>query len=83
MDLPKSNYQNLIFAILGFIPAYMYFGASYACLGFFITGTRNIFVDVISGNGLIPTSWQSQNINWANLAHSLFWTGFQFQYLDL
>lgn len=68
--------KNLIFAILGFIPAYMYFGASYACLWFFITGTRNIFVDVISGNGLIPTSWQSQNINWANLAHSLFWTGF-------
>jgi hypothetical protein len=35
-----------------------------------------MFVDVISGNGFKPKEWHSQDINWTNFAHSLFWTGF-------
>jgi hypothetical protein len=35
-----------------------------------------MFVDVISGNGLNPTEWRYQDINWENVAQSLFWTGF-------
>jgi len=68
--------KNFIFVMIGFIPAYFTVGIEYAFLWFAITGSRNMFVDVISGNGLNPTEWRSQDINWPNLAQSLFWTGF-------
>lgn len=68
--------KNFILILIGFIPAYFTVGIEYACLWFAITGSRNMFVDVISGNGLVPTEWRSQDINWTNLAQSLFWTGF-------
>lgn len=68
--------RNLIFSILGFIPAYIFLGINYACIWFIITGTRNIVVDIISGNGLRPHYWHLNSVDWTNLAHSLFWTGF-------
>jgi len=68
--------KNSIFILIGFIPAYLTVGYEYALLWFAITGSRNMFVDVISGNGFRPKEWHSQDINWTNLAHSLFWTGF-------
>ncbi len=68
--------KNFIFILIGFIPAYYIIGYEYALLWFAITGTRNMFVDVISGNGLSPREWRSNDINWTNFAHSLFWTGF-------
>lgn len=68
--------KNFIFVLIGFIPAYYILGVEYAMLWFVITGSRNMFVDVISGNGLNPTEWKSQDINWNNVAQSLFWTGF-------
>lgn len=68
--------RNFIFILIGFIPAYFTVGIEYACLWLAITGSRNMFVDVISGNGLNPREWHYQDVNWTNLAHSLFWTGF-------
>ncbi|MFN8254542.1 MAG: hypothetical protein U0W24_02560 [Bacteroidales bacterium] len=68
--------KNFIFILIGFIPAYFTVGIEYALLWFTITGSRNMFVDIISGNGLSPREWHSSDINWTNLAHSLFWTGF-------
>jgi hypothetical protein len=68
--------KNFIFILIGFIPAYYILGVEYALLWFAITGSRNMFVDVISGNGLNPTEWRYQDINWENVAQSLFWTGF-------
>ena len=68
--------RNFIFILIGFIPAYFTVGVEYACLWLIITGSRNMFVDVISSNGLYPLDWHYQDINWTNLAHSLFWTGF-------
>ncbi|MGE0089087.1 MAG: hypothetical protein AB7S50_06375 [Bacteroidales bacterium] len=68
--------KNFIFILIGFIPAYYILGYEYALLWFAITGSRNMFVDVISGNGLNPTEWRYQDINWENVAQSLFWTGF-------
>lgn len=68
--------RNFIFILIGFIPAYFTVGVEYACLWLIITGSRNMFVDVISSNGLHPLDWHYQDINWTNLAHSLFWTGF-------
>ena len=68
--------KNSIFILIGFIPAYLTVGYEYALLWLAITGSRNMFVDVISGNGFKPKEWHSQDINWTNFAHSLFWTGF-------
>ncbi len=68
--------KNLLFILIGFIPAYYTVGIGYALLWFTITGSRNIFVDMISGNGFKPTEWSVKDINWTNLANSLFWTGF-------
>jgi len=68
--------RNFIFILIGFIPAYFTVGIEFACLWMVITGSRNMFVDVISSNGLKPNDWHYQDINWTNLAHSLFWTGF-------
>jgi len=68
--------KNSIFILIGFIPAYLTVGYEYALLWLAITGSRNMFVDVISGNGFRPKEWHSQDINWTNFAHSLFWTGF-------
>jgi hypothetical protein len=68
--------KNLIFILIGFIPAYLTVGAEYALLWFAITGSRNMFVDVVSGNGFSPKEWRTSDIDWSNLAHSLFWTGF-------
>lgn len=68
--------KNTIFILIGFVPAYLTIGIEYAFLWFAITGSRNMFVDVISGNGFKPREWHSNDINWTNFAHSLFWTGF-------
>lgn len=68
--------KNFIFMLIGFIPAYLTVGIEYALLWFAITGSRNMFVDVVSGNGFNPYDWQKADINWTNLANSLFWTGF-------
>jgi hypothetical protein len=68
--------KNSIFILIGFIPAYLTVGYEYAFLWLAITGSRNMFVDVISGNGFRPKEWHSNDINWTNFAHSLFWTGF-------
>ncbi len=68
--------RNFIFILIGFIPAYFTVGIEYAMLWFAITGSRNVFVDLISGNGFKPNEWNAENINWTNIANSLFWTGF-------
>ncbi|MCX6327513.1 MAG: hypothetical protein NT144_12825 [Bacteroidia bacterium] len=68
--------KYFIFILIGFIPAYFTVGMEYALLWFAITGSRNMFVDVISGNGFSPREWHSYDINWSNFANSLFWTGF-------
>ncbi len=68
--------KNTIFILIGFIPAYFTVGIEYALLWFTITGLRNMFVDLVSGNGLKPNEWHISDINWTNFAHSLFWTGF-------
>jgi hypothetical protein len=68
--------KNTLFILIGFIPAYLTVGVEYAMLWLGITGLRNMFVDVISANGFSPRFWHSNDINWTNFAHSLFWTGF-------
>jgi len=72
----NPNIKNSIFILIGFIPAYLMLGVEYALLWLAITGMRNMFVDVISGNGFMPNGWHKNDINWMNVSHSLFWTGF-------
>lgn len=68
--------KNFIYILIGFIPAYYILGVEFAILWFAITGTRNMFVDVISGKGFTIRSWHFKDINWTNVAQSLFFTGF-------
>ncbi len=68
--------KNTLFILIGFIPAYLTVGIEFAFLWLSITGSRNVFVDVISENGFSPNEWHTNDINWTNFAHSLFWTGF-------
>ncbi|MEI8087746.1 MAG: hypothetical protein WCG93_16165, partial [Paludibacter sp.] len=72
----NPSIKNSIFILIGFIPAYIMLGVEYALLWLVITGMRNMFVDVISGNGFMPNGWHKNDINWMNVSHSLFWTGF-------
>lgn len=72
----NPNITHFILILIGLIPAYYILGIEYALLWFAITGTRNIFVDLISSQGIVPGGWSEKDINWTNLANSLFWTGF-------
>jgi hypothetical protein len=68
--------KSFLFVLIGFIPAYYTVGIEYALLWFVITGSRNMFVDVVSGKGFSPREWNNKDINWTNVAQSLFFTGF-------
>jgi len=74
--------KNLILVMIGFLPAYYTVGIEYALLWFTITGSRNLFVDMISVSGFKPSEWSTKDINWSNLANSLFWTGFSVPILN-
>lgn len=68
--------KNVLMLMIGFVPAYYILGWQYALLWFIITGSRNVFVDLVSSNGINPNEWHETDINWTNLAQSLFFTGF-------
>ncbi len=76
LEYLNPGLKNLFLILIGFVPAYFTVGIEYALLWFGITGIRNVFVDMISGNGFKPSEWSTKDINWTNLSNSLFWTGF-------
>jgi len=69
-------FKDVLYILIGFIPAYFTVGWEYALLWFGITFTRNAITDIISGRGYRPKEWHVKNIDFDNLSHSLFWTGF-------
>ena len=71
---PAIKYIFYIF--IGFIPAYLTVGWGYSLVWFGITLIRNAIADIISGRGYHPKEWHLKNIDFDNLSHSLFWTGF-------
>jgi hypothetical protein len=75
--------KNFLLILAGFVPAYLMVGPGYALLWFAITGSRNMFVDVISGKGFSFREWHAKDIHWSNLAQSLFFTGFSVPILSL
>ncbi|QTA83706.1 Uncharacterized protein dnl_61210 [Desulfonema limicola] len=68
--------KNIIRITLGIIPAYLWIGAEYAVIWFGITFFRNLFVDLIAFSGAKPGVWSLKNVDFDNIAQSLFWTGF-------
>jgi hypothetical protein len=61
---------------IGFLVAYRFIGAGYACLWLGITGFRNSIADLFAFRGTRIRQWSLKNVNWNNVAQSLFWTGF-------
>lgn len=82
LEYINPGIKNLFLISIGFLPAYYTVGVEYALIWFAITGTRNIIVDMISGNGYNPSGWTAKDIDWSNLSKSLFWTGFSVPILN-
>jgi hypothetical protein len=61
---------------VGFLVADHFIGAGYACLWLGITGFRNSIADLLAFRGTRVRQWSAKNVNWNNVAQSLFWTGF-------
>jgi hypothetical protein len=74
--------KNIFYILLGFIPAFLTVGLEYTLVWFGITFIRNAVTDIISGRGYRPREWHIENIDFDNLSHSLFWTGFSVPLLD-
>lgn len=68
--------KDVFYILVGFVPAYFTIGWEYGLIWFGITFLRNAFTDIISGRGYRPKEWHFKNIDFDNLSHSLFWTGF-------
>ena len=76
--------KNVIRISIGFLAAWSWFkfqftlgiGMFFAFLWLFITGFRNFLVDMVAASGSDFKSWSLRNVNFDNLARSLFWTGF-------
>ncbi|MDQ1355043.1 MAG: hypothetical protein QG657_5352 [Acidobacteriota bacterium] len=75
--------KNILYIIIGFIPAYLQVKWHFALAWFAITTIRHVITDIISGRGYSPKEWHIRNIYFDNIAHSLFWTGFSVPLLAL
>jgi len=83
-DIPLSRalrylnpaFLNLLYALTGFWVANHYIGVAYALLWLGITGFRNTIADLVASRGTRMSEWKIANINFDNVARSLFWTGF-------
>lgn len=89
----NSNLKNIIKVLVGFIPAFVTFFASYewwllayfgAFIWFGITGLRNIIQSVLGGGGLRRSNLLRWNdyVSWERLTDSLLYTGFSVPLLD-
>lgn len=67
---------NLMYSFVGFLVAQRFIGSAYAFLWLFITGFRNSIADLVAGRGTRVSAWSYKNVNFDNVARSLFWTGF-------
>ncbi len=70
------NLRGLLKVAVGVVPAVLVVGPRYAALWLFITGLRNVLVDLLSSSGLALRSWRLSSVDRDNLADSLLWTGF-------
>lgn len=68
--------RNVLLTGIGFLVAAMTIGWQYALLWFGITTLRHVIVDLIARRGAQVREWSLREIDWRNIARSLFWTGF-------
>jgi hypothetical protein len=66
---------NLILVTAGFLIAAATIGWQYALVWFGITSLRHVIVDLIARRGAQLREWSFREIDFRNIARSLFWTG--------
>ncbi len=74
-DYLNPTLKNLMKISIAAIPASMTIGF-YTLIWFGITFIRNVIADLTSNSGFDPREWRLEDINFENIANSLFWTGF-------
>jgi hypothetical protein len=68
--------RNIFFVGVGFLVAWATIGWQYALVWFGITSLRHVIVDLIARRGAQVKEWSLREIDFRNIARSLFWTGF-------
>ncbi len=68
--------RNLIYVAVGFTVATLTIGWKYALVWFGITSLRHVTVDLLARRGSRIREWSLREIDFRNIARSLFWTGF-------
>jgi hypothetical protein len=66
---------NVFFVGAGFLVAALAVGWHYALLWFGITTLRHVLVDLVARRGYRMTEWTLREVDFRNIARSLFWTG--------
>ncbi len=67
--------RNIIYVGAGFAVATLTIGWQYALLWFGITTLRHVIVDLVARRGSRVKEWNVREIDFRNIARSLFWTG--------
>jgi hypothetical protein len=67
--------RNALYVAAGFLIASATIGWKYALLWFGITGLRHVTVDLLARRGSQVREWSLREIDFRNIARSLFWTG--------
>jgi hypothetical protein len=67
--------RNMLYAGAGFLVAAVTIGWEYALLWFGITSLRHVIVDLVARRGSQVREWSLREIDFRNIARSLFWTG--------
>jgi len=66
---------NLLSVAAGFLIAAVTIGWKYALVWFGITSLRHVIVDILARRGSRVREWSLREIDFRNIARSLFWTG--------
>jgi hypothetical protein len=68
--------RNLLYTGAGYAVATVTIGWEYALVWFGITTVRHVIVDLVARRGSRVREWSLREIDFRNIARSLFWTGF-------
>ncbi|MGO9310594.1 MAG: hypothetical protein ACLQDL_16425 [Spirochaetia bacterium] len=66
---------NFLCVGVGFLLTVVTIGWEYALVWFGITGLRHVIVDLVARRGSRVREWSLREIDYRNIARSLFWTG--------
>ena len=67
--------RNVVYVGVGFLVAFLTIGWQYALVWFGITSLRHVIVDLVARRGSRVREWSFREIDFRNIARSLFWTG--------